>query len=100
MRQVRDSRQLVRSAEDAADKAQRRVGRIVGVGAGGRMRQHGPQLLPQASFRDKARPHRQPAVRRQALIGEADPHRLHPVFGAQIQPHRLVRRLIHGVQLL
>jgi hypothetical protein len=33
MRQVRDSRQLVRSTENPTDKAQRRVRRIVGVGA-------------------------------------------------------------------
>jgi hypothetical protein len=35
-------------------------------------------------------------VRRQALVGKADPHRLYPVFGAQIQPHRLVRRRVDG----
>jgi hypothetical protein len=55
------------------------------------MRQHRAQLLPQAPLRDEARPHRHPPVRRQALVGEANPHRLHAVFGAQIQPHRLVR---------
>jgi hypothetical protein len=36
-------------------------------------------------------------VRRQALVREADPHRLYPIFGAQIQPHRLVRRLVDGL---
>lgn len=84
MRQVGDSRQLVRAAEDTANKAQRGVGRVVGVGTGRGMRQHRAQLLPQASLRNETRPHRQSAVRGQPLIGEADPHRLHPVFGAQI----------------
>lgn len=37
------------------------------------------------------------AMRRQALIGKADPQRLHPVFRAQIQPYRLVRRLVDGI---
>jgi hypothetical protein len=91
VRQMRDPRQLVRPAEDAADKTQRRVARIIGVGTGRRMRQHRAQLLAQAPLRDKPSPHRQPAVRRQPLIGEANPHRLHSVFGAQIPPHRLVR---------
>ena len=60
------------------------------------MRQHRAQLLPQPPLRDEPRPHRQPAVRRQALVRKTDPHRLHPVFGAQIQPHRLVRRPFDG----
>jgi hypothetical protein len=92
VRQVRDSRQLVRPAEDPADKAQRRVHRVVGVGTGRRMRQHRRAAAPAglASVM-KPRPHRQSPVRGQPLVGEADPHRLHPVFGAQIQPHRLVR---------
>lgn len=91
VRQMRHAGELVRPAQDPADKTQRGVARIVRVRTRRRVRQHRPQLLPQSTLRDEPCSHCQPAGRRQALVGEADPHRLHPVFGAQIQPHRLVR---------
>ncbi len=78
MRQVGDPRQLVGAAEDADDEAQCCVGQIVGIWTGRSIGPHRPQLLPQTPFSDKTGPHRQPAVRRLALIGKANPYRRYP----------------------
>ena len=64
--------------------------------AGGHMRQHRLQLLPQSPSAMKRVHTAKPpwAARRWSVkLIRID----NPVFGAQIQPHRLVRRLIHGV---
>jgi hypothetical protein len=99
MRQMRHPRKFVGATKNAADKPQRRIARIIGVWARWTMRQNRPQLLAQPPLRDETRPHRQPTMRRQTLVGEANPHRLHPLFSGQIQPHRLVCRRIDGFSL-
>lgn len=91
VRKVGDPRKLVGSAQNAADKTQCGVRRIISVRAGRCVWQRLAQLLAQARLRHIPTPYRQAAVGRQALIGEANPHRLHALFCAQIQPHRLVR---------
>lgn len=78
MRQVRHPRQLIGPAQDAADETQRRFARIVGVGTGRCVRQHRAQLFPQPLLRDILGPHRQLAVRREALVPKTNPYRLHP----------------------
>jgi hypothetical protein len=91
--QIRNPRELVRTCQDAAEETQCDITRSIGMIAGRRVWQNPAQLRPKRALLQKLRPHHQSAMRRQALVSEADPGRLHPVFGAQIQPHRLVRLL-------
>jgi len=59
-RYVRD---LVRAAEKAADVTQCDLSGIVGIWAGGIVRQHLPQLLAEALLPQKVRPDEEAAVR-------------------------------------
>ncbi len=84
---------LVRPTQNAADIPQRHVRRIVSIGTGWTVGQHRAQLLAKLLLAQKVRPHNQPAVGGQPLIGEADPNGRRGVFSVNLEPHRLVRLL-------
>lgn len=98
--QPRHTGEFVRTAQDAADIAQRDIRGVVGVGAGRSVRQDLPQLLAKALLPQKVRPDNQPAVGRETLVGEVDADGRRGVFGVNLKPHRLVCLLLRPGNLL
>ena len=89
--QVSHSRQLVCTRQDPGQKPQRRIGRFISIVADGLVRKHSPQLRAKRALMQELRPNHHPAMRRQALIGKRNPHRLRAVRRANLHSHRLVR---------